>query len=88
MSLVIYGVFGCLTVSMCVSTYVVLVDEHVELAHGDAQVRLVELVRDVPADGAERAPLLDHSVEEAQAVQQLLERRLQQPQRQQIEICS
>ena len=58
-------------------THIVLVDEHVELADGDTQVRLVELVRDVPADRSERSALLDDGVEETQPVQQLLEGRLQ-----------
>ena len=57
-------------------THVVLVDEHVELSDGDAQVRLVELVRDVPADRPEGAAHLDDGVEEAQPVEQLLEGRL------------
>ena len=58
-------------------TYVVLVDEHVELSDGDAQVGLIELVRDVPADRPEGTALLDDGVEEAQSVQQFLEGRLQ-----------
>ena len=58
-------------------THVVLVDEHVELTDGDAQICLVEFVRDVPADRPEGAALLDDGVEEAQPVQQLLEGRLQ-----------
>ena len=54
----------------------VLVEEDGELADGDAQVSLVELVRYVPADRSELAPLLDQRVEEAEAEQQLLPRRL------------
>ena len=58
-------------------THVVFVDEHVELADGDTQVGLVELVWDVPADRPERSALLDDGVEETQPVQQLLEGGLQ-----------
>mmetsp|Transcript_83742 Transcript_83742/g.245555 ORF Transcript_83742/g.245555 Transcript_83742/m.245555 type:complete len:289 (-) Transcript_83742:3-869(-) len=41
-----------------------VIDEHPELPGGDAEVVLRELVWDVPAQGAEEAPLLDHRVEE------------------------
>ena len=58
-------------------THVVFVDEHVELADGNTQVGLIELVRDVPADRSESSTLLDNGVEETQSVQQLLEGRLQ-----------
>ena len=49
-------------------THVVLVDEHVKLSDRDAQVSLVELVGDIPADRSEGAALLDDGVEEAQTV--------------------
>ena len=45
-----------------------------QLRDADAEVGLVELVRDVPAERAERAPLLHQTVEEAQAEQQTLPR--------------
>mmetsp|Transcript_22137 Transcript_22137/g.48342 ORF Transcript_22137/g.48342 Transcript_22137/m.48342 type:complete len:214 (+) Transcript_22137:1762-2403(+) len=51
----------------------VLVQEHLELPHADAQVILVELIRNVPANRAELAPLLHDGVEEGQAEQQLAE---------------
>lgn len=57
-----------------VNTNLVLVEEHVELRDADAQVGLVELVADVPAERPELAPLLHHRVEEAQREQELLER--------------
>ena len=47
--------------------------QYLELPDGDPQVRLVELVGDVPAQRAELAPLLHQGVEEAKAEQQLLE---------------
>lgn len=53
--------------------YLVLVQEHVQLLDADPQVSLVELVRNVPAQGPEFPSLLYQSVEEAEAVQQLLE---------------
>lgn len=59
--------------------YLVLLQEHVQLLHGDAQVGLVELIGDVPAQWAELLPLLGQSVEEAQAVEQLLKHRLRRP---------
>jgi hypothetical protein len=39
----------------------------------DPQVVLIELIRDVPADGPKLAPLLHHAVEEGQAKQQAAE---------------
>ena len=45
---------------------VVHVDHHLQLAHRDAQVGLVELVRDVPAERAVLAPLLQPRVQEAE----------------------
>ena len=44
---------------------VVLVYEHLELADADAEVRLVEPIGDVPAEGAKLPPLLDQGMEEA-----------------------
>ena len=62
---------------ICRSEYLfVLVEEDGELADGDAQVGLVELVRNVPANRSELAPLLDQRVEKAQSEQQPLPRRL------------
>mmetsp|Transcript_36227 Transcript_36227/g.69418 ORF Transcript_36227/g.69418 Transcript_36227/m.69418 type:complete len:397 (+) Transcript_36227:3801-4991(+) len=49
----------------------VFVQEHLELAHGDAEVVLVEFVRDVPSDGAVASSLAYGAVEEAEAVQHL-----------------
>ena len=46
---------------------VVRLEEEPQLAHGDAQVGRVELVRNVPAERAELASLLDNGVEEGQA---------------------
>ena len=54
-------------------TDVVLVEEHVELLGADPQVRLVELVGDVPSQGSELPPLLHESVEEAEAEQEFAE---------------
>lgn len=44
-----------------------------ELHHADPQIGLVELVADVPANGAELAALLDQRVEEAESVEESLE---------------
>ena len=41
------------------------------LFHADPQVRLVELVGDVPAQGSELPPLLHHGVEEAEPKEEL-----------------
>mmetsp|Transcript_66775 Transcript_66775/g.204363 ORF Transcript_66775/g.204363 Transcript_66775/m.204363 type:complete len:344 (-) Transcript_66775:4439-5470(-) len=54
----------------------VIVQEHHELARGNAQVIFCELVRNIPPQRSEEAPLLDDSVEEAQAENEPLERRL------------
>ena len=51
----------------------VLVDEHLQLAHGDAQVGLVEAVGYVEAERTELASLLGERVEEAEAEEQALE---------------
>ena len=59
-------------------SYFILVQEHVQLLHRDAQVSLVELVGNVPAQRSKLLPLLGQRVEETQAVQQLLEHSLQQ----------
>lgn len=53
--------------------YLVLVQEDVQLLHADAQIRLVELVWNVPTQWPELPPFLHQRVEEAQAVQQCLE---------------
>ena len=55
---------------------VVLIQKDLQLLHGYTQVGLVELVRYIPADGAEFASLLDNSVEEAKAEDHLLQSRL------------
>ena len=44
-----------------------IVEELLQLAHRDLQVALIELVRNVPPEGAELSTLLDHRVEERQA---------------------
>ena len=54
-------------------TYFILIEEHLQLPHTDTQIGLVELVGDVPAQRSKLAALLDQSVEEAQAVQHLVE---------------
>mmetsp|Transcript_14245 Transcript_14245/g.33969 ORF Transcript_14245/g.33969 Transcript_14245/m.33969 type:complete len:277 (-) Transcript_14245:1322-2152(-) len=51
----------------------VLVQEHLQLSHGDPQVVLRELVGDVPAQRPEESALLDHGVEEAKVEGQALE---------------
>ena len=43
-----------------------------ELPHRDSQIGFVELVGDVPANGAKLTALLDEGVEETQAIQHLL----------------
>eukprot|EP00962_Isochrysis_galbana_P011305 scaffold3166_cov111-Isochrysis_galbana.AAC.4 len=49
----------------------VTVEEHLQLPHGDAQVRLVEGVGDVPTEGPVFAPLLQPRVEKAEAEEHL-----------------
>lgn len=51
---------------------VVIVEKHLHLPHADAQVALVELVWNVPAQRPKLAPLLDDGVEKAQREEQLL----------------
>lgn len=41
------------------------------LLHADSEVRLVELVRDVPPEWSELSSLLHHGVEETQAIEEL-----------------
>ena len=53
-------------------THLILIEEHLQLPHADPEVSLVELVGDVPAEGTELPPLLDQSVEEAEAKEELL----------------
>jgi len=48
----------------------VATDQH--LSHADPEIRLVELVRNVPAERTELATLLHQGVEEAQSEQHLL----------------
>ena len=42
----------------------IFIDEHLKLANADTQVRLIESIRDVPAERAELTTLLNQSVEE------------------------
>lgn len=58
---------------MILWSYLILTQEHVQLLHADAQIRLVELVRNVPAQRSKFPSLLDKRMEEAEAIQQLLE---------------
>lgn len=51
-----------------------LLQQHAQHFDGRLQIRVIELVRDVPAERAELTPLLDHTVEEREAEQQLLPR--------------
>ncbi len=55
------------------STHVVLIEEHVQLHGADSEIRLVELVGNIPSERAELAPFLDQSVEETQSEEHLLE---------------
>lgn len=58
-------------VQQCLELHVfVLVQEHLQLHQTDAQVGLVELVRDIPAQRPEISSLLHHPVEEAKGEQQ------------------
>mmetsp|Transcript_152655 Transcript_152655/g.266544 ORF Transcript_152655/g.266544 Transcript_152655/m.266544 type:complete len:373 (+) Transcript_152655:788-1906(+) len=52
---------------------VIDIQEVVHLLDADGQVSRRELILDVPAQGAELAPLLDHRMEEAEGEEQLLE---------------
>mmetsp|Transcript_1527 Transcript_1527/g.5997 ORF Transcript_1527/g.5997 Transcript_1527/m.5997 type:complete len:549 (+) Transcript_1527:50-1696(+) len=52
---------------------VLLVDEHLQLAHGDLEVGVVEAIGDVPAEGAVLLALLHEGVEEAQPEEQRAE---------------
>lgn len=45
--------------------YLILIQEHLELLHTYAKVRLIVLIGNVPAQGTKLTSLLDHSVEEA-----------------------
>lgn len=54
-------------------TCLVLVEEHVELSDTDSKIGFIELVGDVPAEGTKFPPLLNQGVEEAEAVQHLLQ---------------
>lgn len=51
----------------------IFVQEHGQLLHRYPQVRLVELIRNVPSDRAVHPPLLDQGMEEAKPEQQLPE---------------
>lgn len=67
--LIPYAIVFCL----CCLTYLVVIEEHIQLRDTYTQVGLVELVPHVPAERAELPPLLHDRVEEAQREQQLLE---------------
>ena len=57
------------------TTYVILVEKHVELFGADSEIGLVELVGNVPSEGPELPSLLHERVEETESKQQLLEMR-------------
>ena len=54
-------------ISVDFTKYLILVEEHLQLSYADTQVCLVELIGDVPTQGAELPPLLDQGVEETQS---------------------
>ena len=58
---------------VCMKTYIIFIQEHVELPNTYPQVRLVEFVRNVPTQRTKRSPLLNDGVEKAQTIQHLLE---------------
>ena len=45
---------------------------HLHLLHGDSEIRLVELIGDVPAQGTKLPPLLYQGMEETQTKQPLV----------------
>ena len=47
----------------------ILIKQHVDLAYTYTQVRVIELVRNVPAQRRKFAPLLNHRMEETQTKQ-------------------
>ena len=51
----------------------ILVEEHVNLAHADGKIRVIELVRNIPAQRAELTPLLHQRVEKAHTKQKFAE---------------
>ncbi len=55
---------------VCIALTVEL--KYLLLPHANTEVRLIELIRDVPAQSPKLPPLLDQGVEEAQPKQQLL----------------
>ena len=57
------------TVTVC--THLILVEEDLQLPHADTKVSLVELIRDVPSQGAKLPPLLHKSMKEAQTEQEV-----------------
>jgi len=61
---------------LIVVTDIVLVEEHRQLTHGNAEVGFVELVRNVPTKRTELASFLDQGVEEAKSEQHPLPRSL------------
>ena len=54
-------------------TYVILVQEHVQLLSTDSEICLVKLVRNVPAERTKLASLLDEGMEETQSEEEFLE---------------
>ncbi len=60
-----------LTFNVGFTYLIVFVNEELQLSHGDSQVRFIEAVLDIPAEGSKLAPLLHQSMEEAQTVEEL-----------------
>jgi len=58
---------------------VILVQEHGELLHRNSEIRLVELIRYVPAKWTELVSFLDQRMEEAEAKQHPLPSSLDSP---------
>lgn len=52
-------------------THLILVEEDLQLPHANSKVSLVELVGDVPSEGAKLPPLLHKGMEEAQTEQEV-----------------
>lgn len=52
--------------------YLIFIEEHLQLSDRDAEVSLVKLILNVPAEGTKLTPLLYKSMEETQTKQQFL----------------
>ena len=52
-------------------THLILVEEDLQLLHANSKVSLIELVGDVPSEGAKLPPLLHKGMEEAQTEQEV-----------------